>query len=84
MKPPSLLRTRILGTGSYLPDRVLSNEDLEKIVDTSHDWILERTGIRERRIASEKEATSDLAWVAAERALQAAGMKASSLSRRAM
>jgi 3-oxoacyl-[acyl-carrier-protein] synthase-3 len=79
MKSSSLLRTRILGTGSYLPDRVLSNEDLEKIVDTTHDWILERTGIRERRIASEKEATSDLAYIAAERALETAGMKASEL-----
>jgi len=65
--------SRIAGTGSYLPARVLRNSDLEKIVDTSDAWIVERTGIRERRIAAEDEASSDLATEAARMALDAAG-----------
>lgn len=68
---------RIAGTGSYLPERVVTNHDLEKTVDTSHAWIVERTGISERRIAAEGEFTSDLAHRAAERALDAAGLSAS-------
>ena len=56
------IRSRIIGLGSYVPERVLTNYDLEKIVDTSHEWILDRTGISERRIASEEEATSDLSY----------------------
>ena len=47
------INVKISGTGSYLPDKILSNEDLEKIVDTSDEWITSRTGIKERRIASE-------------------------------
>ncbi|HJU08936.1 MAG TPA: beta-ketoacyl-ACP synthase III [Rhodanobacteraceae bacterium] len=70
---------RITGTGSYLPQRVLSNADLEKMVDTSDEWITTRTGIRERRIAADGETTGDLAFHAATRALEAAGMKASEL-----
>ena len=60
----------ILGTGYYLPEKILSNSDLEKIVDTSDEWITERTGIKERRIAAGDVATSDLALKAAEMALK--------------
>jgi 3-oxoacyl-[acyl-carrier-protein] synthase-3 len=70
------IRAGILGTGSALPSRVLSNADLEKMVDTSDEWIVTRTGIRERRIAEAGEATSDYATVACERALQSAGIAA--------
>jgi 3-oxoacyl-[acyl-carrier-protein] synthase-3 len=70
---------RIVGTGSYLPAQVLTNADLEQRVDTSDEWIRERTGIRQRHIAAEGETTSDLAKVAAERALAAAGVSASEL-----
>ena len=69
----------ILGTGSYVPERVLTNGDLEAIVDTSNAWILERTGIRERRIAAEGEVTSDMAAAAARRALEMAQTEASDL-----
>jgi 3-oxoacyl-[acyl-carrier-protein] synthase-3 len=74
-----MLRSRIIGTGSYLPERVLTNADLERMVATSDAWILERTGIRERRIAAPAEATSDLATAAGRRALEAAGFRASDL-----
>lgn len=67
----------ILGTGSALPERILSNADLEQMVDTNDEWIVTRTGIRERRIAAAGEATSDYAAVACERALEAAGVSAS-------
>ena len=60
---------QIAGTGSYLPDKILTNFDLEKMVDTSDQWILERTGIRERRIASENTVTSDIAVEAAKKAI---------------
>jgi 3-oxoacyl-[acyl-carrier-protein] synthase-3 len=66
----------ILGTGAYVPEKVLTNADLEKIVDTSDEWIVTRTGIRERRIAAPDEASSDLAVKAAERALEHAGVHA--------
>ena len=66
--------TRIIGTGSYAPPRVLTNADLEKLVDTSDEWILTRTGIAERHIASEEEATSDLCLHASQAALEAAGL----------
>lgn len=66
----------IIGTGSYVPERVLTNDDLSKIVDTSDEWITTRTGIKERHIAAENEATSDMATKAALRALEAANMKA--------
>jgi 3-oxoacyl-[acyl-carrier-protein] synthase-3 len=65
----------IVGTGSYVPEKVLTNADLEKMVDTSDEWIRTRTGIRERHIADEKTATSDLAVEAAKRALQQANLK---------
>jgi len=70
------MRSRILGTGSYVPDRVLTNADLERMVATSDTWIVERTGIRERRIAAAGQATSDLGLAAAERALAAANVPA--------
>jgi 3-oxoacyl-[acyl-carrier-protein] synthase-3 len=65
--------SRITGTGSYLPEKVLSNQDLEKIMDTSDDWIRERTGICKRHIAAGDETTCDLAEIAATRAMEAAG-----------
>src|SRR5690606_25038570 len=66
--------SRIAGTGSYLPEKVLTNDDLAKSVDTSDEWIAARTGIRERHIAAEGETTSDLAYHASMRALEAAGV----------
>jgi len=66
----------IIGIGTYLPEKVLTNKDLEKMVDTSDAWIVERTGIRERRIAESDIATSDLAACAAEKALSDAGVSA--------
>ncbi len=66
------MRMRILGTGSYAPARILTNADLETMVATSNDWIVQRTGIRERRIAADHEATSDMAVAAATRALESA------------
>lgn len=68
-------RIKITGTGFYAPDKILTNFDLEKMVDTSDEWIVTRTGIRERRIASEDQATSDLAVEAGKRALKNAGLK---------
>lgn len=66
----------IIGLGSFIPDEVITNKDLEKMVDTSDEWIITRTGIRERRIADESMATSDLATIAAEKALKDAGIGA--------
>jgi 3-oxoacyl-[acyl-carrier-protein] synthase-3 len=71
-----LSHSRILGTGSYLPAHILTNADLEKLVETNDQWIVERTGIRERHIAAEGEYTSDLATAAARAALDAAGLAA--------
>ncbi|MEO1329895.1 MAG: beta-ketoacyl-ACP synthase III [Pseudomonadota bacterium] len=70
----SQMRSVILGCGSYLPERVVTNEELSKTVDTTDAWIIERTGIRERRLAAPHEATSDLALKAAEQALAHAGV----------
>ncbi|KAF0146461.1 MAG: 3-oxoacyl-acyl-carrier-protein synthase III [Nitrospirae bacterium] len=70
-----MLRARIAATGSYVPERVLTNFDLEKMVDTTDEWIRERTGIRERRIAAEKEAASDLAYEAAKAAFKKTDIK---------
>lgn len=67
-------RSRIIGTGSHLPDQVVTNAELAEKIDTTDDWIVERTGIRERRIAREGESTSALAFQAAENALDAAGL----------
>ncbi|MFZ5635217.1 MAG: beta-ketoacyl-ACP synthase III [Pseudomonadota bacterium] len=70
---------RIAGTGSYLPEKVLTNADLAKFVDTSDEWISARTGIRQRHIAAEGETTCDLAYNASMRALESAGVDASDL-----
>src|SRR5580704_10774755 len=72
-------RSRILGTGHYLPPVVRTNADLEKLVDTSDAWITERTGIKERRVAPEGIVTSDMATSAAQEALAMAGLKATEL-----
>lgn len=72
-------RFKILGTGSYLPEKVLTNHDLEKMVDTTDEWIRTRTGIEKRHIASELQATSDLVIEAAKEALKNAGITASAL-----
>jgi 3-oxoacyl-[acyl-carrier-protein] synthase-3 len=68
-------KIKITGSGFYVPDRVMTNFDLEKIVDTSDEWITTRTGIKERRIASEDQATSDLAIEASWKTLKDAGLK---------
>jgi len=68
-------RIKITGTGFYVPDKVLTNFDLEKMVDTSDEWIVSRTGIRERRIAAADQITSDLAVQAAHKTLKNAGLK---------
>jgi len=67
---------RIAGTGSYLPEKVVSNHDLEMLVETSDEWITQRTGIRQRHIAGQGETTCDLATIASRRALEAAGCTA--------
>ncbi len=71
-----MIRARIIGTGSYLPAHILTNEALAAQVDTSDEWIIERTGIRQRHIAAADEFTSDLGTAAAKRALAAAGITA--------
>ena len=76
---PTLRTPYIAGTGSYLPERVLTNAELEKLVETSNEWIVTRTGIRERRIARPDEPTSALAAEAARRALASAGLTAEQL-----
>ncbi len=68
--------SRIAGTGSYLPEKILTNADLEKMVDTTDEWIVSRSGIRERHIAAEGQTTSDLAYEASLKALEAAGITA--------
>lgn len=72
-------RARITGTGHYVPSRVMTNAELESMVDTSDRWIVERTGIRERRIAAEGELTSDMAAEASRRALASAGIDATEI-----
>src|SRR6202020_2395481 len=71
--------SRIAGTGSYLPEKILTNRDLEKLVDTSDEWIRTRTGISQRHVAAEGETTTDLAEHAARRAMIAAGVTASDI-----
>ena len=75
-RPDGIRGTTITGTGMYVPERVLSNRDLEKLVETSDEWIVERTGIRERRIAAPDQASSDLALIACQRALEMANVDA--------
>src|SRR5918994_1849268 len=73
------MAARIVGVGKYLPEKILTNADLERMVETNDEWIVSRSGIRERRIAAEGETTGDLAYHAAVRALEAAGVQASEL-----
>ena len=70
-----MIYSRITGTGSYLPHKVLSNHDLEKMVDTNDQWIQERTGIKKRHIIADGETTTDLAFNAAKKAIEAAGIE---------
>ena len=74
------LYSRIAGTGSYLPKKVLTNHDLERSVDTSDEWIFTRTGIRQRHVAADDEMTSDLALNASRRAIEAAGITPQDIS----
>ncbi len=74
-----MIRSTITGVGSYLPQRVVSNHDLARLVDTSDEWIVARTGIRERHIAADGELTSDLATAAARAALEHAGLAAAQI-----
>ncbi|MEL6258634.1 MAG: beta-ketoacyl-ACP synthase III [Pseudomonadota bacterium] len=73
------LRSKVLGVGGYLPERILTNDDLSNMVDTSDDWIRERTGITQRHIASDDQVTSDLATEALADALQKSGLSADDL-----
>ncbi|UCH80136.1 MAG: ketoacyl-ACP synthase III [Nitrospiraceae bacterium] len=70
------MRSKIIGTGSYLPEKIIDNVDLERKVDTSDEWITERTGIKQRRVVRDGETSSDLCLEASKRALLAAGMEA--------
>ena len=79
MSSASSPRTRIAGVGAYAPEKILTNAALEALVDTTDEWIRERTGIRERHIAADGETTSDMALVAAKRALVAANLEPSDL-----
>src|SRR5712671_7524345 len=74
--PVTVTRSVVLGCGSYLPQRVLTNEELARKVDTSDEWIVQRTGIRERHIAAPGELTSDMGLKAAQAALAHAGIDA--------
>ena len=74
MRPGEVTYSRIAGTGGYLPERVLTNADLARMVDTTDEWIVDRTGVRKRHIAAEGETTCDLAEHASRRALEAAGV----------
>jgi len=74
-----LIHSKIIGTGSYLPAKVITNYDLEKVVDTSHDWIFSRSGIAERHVAAENEMSSDLALQASISAIAAAGISANDI-----
>lgn len=73
------LYSRILGTGSYLPKKILTNKDIEDIVDTTDEWIFDRTGIRQRHVVTEGETCSDLAVIAANAAMEAAGVAPSEI-----
>ena len=69
-----MIYSKIAGTGSFLPEKVLSNKDLEAMVETSDQWITDRTGIKKRHIVSDEQTTTDLAFFAAEKAIEAAGI----------
>ncbi|MFK8013347.1 MAG: beta-ketoacyl-ACP synthase III [Marinicellaceae bacterium] len=68
--------SKIIGTGSYLPEKIITNSDLEQRIDTSDEWIQARTGIKQRHVAAEDQVTSDLAYEASKKAIKAAGLKA--------
>ncbi len=74
-----MIQARIVGTGSYAPKKVITNNDLAKMVDTSDEWITERTGIKERRVVEKGQVTSDLAYEASRSAMKAAGVEAKDL-----
>ncbi|RPI37063.1 MAG: ketoacyl-ACP synthase III [Nitrospiraceae bacterium] len=74
-RPTALLKARIIATGSYVPENIITNNDLEQIIETSDDWIMDRTGIRERRIVNGNQAASDLGCEASQAALKRAGLK---------
>lgn len=74
-----MIYSRITGTGSYLPEKILTNHDLEKMVDTTDEWITDRTGIKKRHIAADKQTTCDLAENAARAAMEAAGVDKSQI-----
>jgi len=76
------LRSVVLGVGSYLPERLVTNQDMEKMVETTDEWIVQRTGIRQRHLAADGETTSMLGAKAAERAMQAAGVGPVEIARR--
>ena len=69
------LYSKIVSTGSYLPQKIYTNHDIEKLVDTSHDWIVERTGIISRHIADENESSVDMAYEASCKALERSNLK---------
>ncbi len=71
--------SKIAGTGSYVPEKIITNADLEKMIDTTDQWIQERTGIRERRVARDDETSCDMAFVAAQRAMKSAGVEAADI-----
>ncbi|MDR0246957.1 MAG: 3-oxoacyl-ACP synthase, partial [Burkholderiales bacterium] len=71
--------SRIIGTGGYLPEKVVTNDDLSKTLDTSDEWIQTRTGIRQRHITAPDQETSDLALIASQRALESAGLAANDI-----
>lgn len=79
MTPTTSYRSKIIGTGHFLPEKIVTNDDLAQIMDTSHDWVVERTGIHGRRYAEEGVATSDLCLKAAQQAIEAANIKATDL-----
>ena len=70
----SQIYSQISGWGKYVPEKILTNQELEKMVDTSHEWIMQRTGIAERRIAAEDETTGTMAVAAARKALEVANL----------
>ncbi len=74
------IKSFISGTGSYLPERILTNKELEKMVDTTDEWIVQRSGIKERRIAAKDETTTDMAIKAAKRAIESAGISAEQIN----
>jgi 3-oxoacyl-[acyl-carrier-protein] synthase-3 len=66
--------SRLIGYGSYLPEKIMTNQDFEKIMDTSDEWIVTRTGMRERHFAQDNETVADMGTIAAKRALENAGL----------